>query len=86
VRFPPFSAVCADCSTPKVLGLLTFVAGGAKLVWLRTFVKVASKRKRNPSRMVMVFDNPAFTAMVPGPCKMPTLYRSLTTFRLPVTS
>jgi hypothetical protein len=49
-----------------------FVAGGAKLVWLRTFVKVASKRKRNPSRMVIVFDNPAFTALVPGPSKMPT--------------
>jgi hypothetical protein len=51
VRFPPFSAVCADCSAPKVLGLLTFVEGGAKLLWLRMFVKVASKRKRNPSRM-----------------------------------
>ena len=64
MRFPPFSAVCADCSTPNVLGLLTFVAGGAKFVWLRTFVKVASKRKRNPSRMVIDFDNPALTAMV----------------------
>jgi hypothetical protein len=30
VRFPSFSAVCADWSTPNVLGSLTLVAGGAR--------------------------------------------------------
>ena len=55
-----------------MLGLLTLTAGGAKLVWLSAFVKVASKRNRNPSRMTNDLDNPAFTAIVPGPSSIPT--------------
>ena len=72
VRLPPLSAVCADCKIPKVLGLPKFVAGGAKLVWFRTLVNVASNRNRRFSRSYMFFDSPASTALVPGPSKMAT--------------
>jgi len=41
-------------------------------VWLSTLVNVASNRKCIFSRIAMDFANPALTATVPGPSRMPT--------------
>ena len=48
---------------PNVDGLLMSAAGGAKLVWFRALVKVASNRNRTRSRTGKIFDNPAETAI-----------------------
>ena len=38
----------------------------------KAFVNVASKRSRTPSRSVACLASPRFTAMVPGPSRIPT--------------
>src|SRR5580698_3716960 len=71
VRAPPKSEPTLDETRPK-LGELTSIFGSPRLVWLRTLVKVPSKRTWSRSVIEKLLLKPADRLTSPGPSTEPT--------------